>query len=511
MTPRVTPRAVLLHDLLDRAAESWPERPAVSTATASLSFGELAAASHRAAAWLAAEGVSRGERIVLAAPAGLLTAVMLWGAARAGVVFIVVHEQVKGRPLAHVLDDSQPALLLSDDPEAALAARGRHGRAVTAAELADHLLRRTALPAQPIERRAAPPRPLAVDPACMIYTSGSTAAPKAVVSTHAQMVFAVEAIQSMLRYQPDDVVYCPLPLSFDYGMYQLFLGAASGAQVWLGRSNEVGPSLLANLRAAQATVLAGVPAIAAALARLLRRSPTAPPPLRLLTNTGAAMPQATLAALRAQLPGLRVQLMFGLTECKRAAIMPPDGDLARPGACGRALPGTEIAVVDDGGGPLPAGEVGQIVVRGPHVMAGYWRRPELTAQRFPRVEGLFPELRTGDYGWLDADGYLYFVGRRDDIYKEHGFRVSTTEVEAAAMRVPGVEAAAVLAPAAGQPARLAVVTRLPAAQVVARLREELEEYKIPQHCQVLEALPLSDNGKVDKQALALRLRERANA
>ncbi|EWM63220.1 LOW QUALITY PROTEIN: AMP-dependent synthetase and ligase, partial [Micromonospora sp. M42] len=207
--------------------------------------------------------------------------------------------------------------------------------------------------------------------------------------------------------------------------------------------------------------------------------------------------------LRRLLPGLSVQLMFGLTECKRAAIMPPDADLRRPGACGRALPGTEIFTVDAEGRRQPPGVPGELVVRGPHVMAGYWRRPELTAQRFRRVHGLFPQLHTGDHGHVDDDGYVHFAGRRDDVYKEKGTRVSATEVEAAAYRVDGVAAAGVLPPADGRDgATLFVVAALTPADVLRRLREQLEEMKVPARCVVLPDLPLTGNGKVDRRALA---------
>jgi len=317
------------------------------------------------------------------------------------------------------------------------------------------------------------------------------------------MVFAATAIARELRYRPDDVVYVALPLSFDYGLYQLFLAALAGAHVWLGGT--AGPGLVGELAEAGATVLPAVPGLAGTLARMLPRAATRGdrPPLRLLTNTGATMPPATLARLRAALPGLGVQLMFGLTECKRIAVMPVDGDLRRPGSCGRPLPGTAVLVVDEHGAPLPPGQTGELVVRGPHVMSGYWRRPELTAQRFEQRCGLFPQLRTGDYGHLDADGYLYFEGRRDDLYKSRGFRVSTVEVEAAALRVDGVWAAAVLPPDAGRAeAVLVVATDLDAGSVLRGLRAELEDAKVPAACVPLPELPTGGNGKVDKRALA---------
>ncbi|HEY9416980.1 MAG TPA: class I adenylate-forming enzyme family protein [Pseudonocardia sp.] len=483
----------LLHELVDRAGRTWPDRTAVSTAAESIDWVRLAAASRRLAGWLSDLGLQRGQRVLFTGPAGPVIPALCFASSRLGTPFAVLHEATRGAALAHVLADAEPALLVADDPSALESARAAGVPTATLAQAAEYGLD------GPIPEHL--PEPISVDPLCLIYTSGTTDRPKAVVSTHQQAVFAVDAIQSMLGYRPDDVVYCPLPLSFDYGLYQVFLGAASGAHIRLGTPAEAGPGLLRTMVRAEATVLASMPAVAHTLARLIARNPVQLPPLRLLTNTGAAMPPETLSELRAGLPRLRVQLMFGLTECKRAAIMPPDADLDRPGACGVALPGTEIMAIDTDGNRLPAGQIGELVVRGANVMTGYWRRPELTAQKFHRVDGLFPELRTGDHGWLDEDGYVYFVGRLDDIYKERGFRVSATEVEAAARRVPGVDLAAVLPPLDGQPSVLAVVTGSTADAVLLRLRAEIEEFKIPRQCVVVDRLPLTRNGKVDRAVL----------
>lgn len=489
---------MLLHDLLDHAPA---DATALTFGSRSWTYGSLATASRAVGAWLRESGVRRGDRVVISLPPSDVAVPVAYGCSRAGAVFVILHDQVRGTGLNHVLDDATPCLLITDDPAAAAAAAAR-GISVATSET---VLAQTGghHPDAPLDDDH-PDAPLNVDPVCFIYTSGSTGLPKAVVSTHAQMVFAAQAIQSQLRYRADDVVYCPLPLSFDVGLYQLFLGALSGAQVRLGTSADAGPLLLRNLRDARATILPGVPSVADNLARMLARY-GGTVPLRLMTNTGAAMPEETLTTLRSHLPDLRVQLMFGLTECKRVSINPPDEDLRRPGSCGRALPGTEVLVLDDDGQPLPPHHVGQIAVRGPNVMAGYWRRPELTAQRFPRRDGLFPELHTGDYGWLDDDGYLYFSGRRDDIYKSRGFRVSATEVEAAVRRLDGVSGAAVLPPSPARPeAVLYAVTSLAPHELLDRLRAEIEPYKVPPTCVVVDALPLNSNGKVDKVALAAR-------
>lgn len=482
----------LVHHLLGRAVADHPEAVALSHGTETMTFAELDRASRRAAGLLAGLGVRRGDRVVVCVPGDTAVPALLFACARSGAVFSVVHERTPVAALVHVLEDCEPAVLVTDDPGAQVAAVQRGIKTVTLAEV------RSAPDAESVEAPV-----LAVDPVCLIYTSGSTGRPKAVVSTHAQVVFAATAIQSVLEYRPDDVVFCALPLSFDYGLYQVFLGVLSGACVRLATAEDAGPRLLRELVAHRATVLPAVPAMAKGLARLLSRPGAQPPSLRLVTNTGAAMPEEPLRQLRSFVPGLRVQLMFGLTECKRATIMPPDEDLRRPGACGRALPGTEVFTVAEDGRRLPPGEVGEIVVRGPNVMAGYWRRPELTAQRFRLVEGLFPQLHTGDYGHVDEDGFLYFSGRRDDLYKERGFRVSATEVEAAAHRVAGVRSAAVLPPGDGREgAVLFVAGEVAPDRVLIGLRAELEEFKIPGRCLVVEDIPLTRNGKIDRRALA---------
>ncbi|HEX6870117.1 MAG TPA: AMP-binding protein, partial [Micromonosporaceae bacterium] len=350
---------------------------------------------------------------------------------------------------------------------------------------------------------------LSIDPACLIYTSGSTALPKAVVSTHQQMLFAAKAIQSRLGYRDDDVVFCCLPLSFDYGLYQIFLCCLGGARLVLGDDGDAGPALLGRLTRDAVTVLPLVPSLAVTLCRLVRRSGQPPPRLRLATNTGAALSPARCAELRAAVPGLSVVAMFGLTECKRVSVAEPDLDLVRPGSVGRPLPDTEVFVVDQQGRPLPAGEVGELVVRGQHVMCGYWQAPELTAARFRRDPLGQPLLYTGDQCWLDDDGYLYFAGRGDDVFKQHGYRVSTTEIEAAALDIDGVELAAALAPQGEHGSRLAVCGPIRHADLVRELRRRLEPRKLPGECRVVGALPLSVNGKVDKRELARRWPELA--
>lgn len=488
-----------MHELLDQAVTDHPAQPALAGAeTRSMSYRELGAASRLAAKWLWGHGVRTGDRVVVGAELGTSAIVLAYGCSRLGAVFVPLPAPAPAVLVAHVLADIGPALVVSDQAEAGSLAAERG---------IPHFAEMLAYGGVPGPTdEFSKPRPIPVDPAIMIYTSGSTSMPKAVVSSHAQVTFAVGAIQSELEYRQQDVVFCPLPLAFDYGLYQAFLCALAGACLWLGSVRDTGHLLVNRLVESRATVLPAVPSLAANLSRLLARRPDPLPHLRLLTNTGAAMPVGTLAELRRQLPALRIQLMFGLTECKRVSIMPKDEDLRRPGAVGRPLPGTEVSVVDPAGRRLPAGEEGEFVIRGPHVMEGYWRRPELTSQRFPSADGMFRRLRTGDFGRVDSDGYLYFTGRRDDIYKERGVRVSAIEVEAAARRVAGVEAAAVILPDDESPgATLAVVTSRSEVAVLEELTTQLGPAKTPARCIVVDVLPLTANGKVDRAELTRRV------
>lgn len=477
----------VLHDLLDRRASATPDARALTRGATTWTYAELRGRSLAYAGWLARRGVGRGDRVLVVAPHAAESAALAFAASRLGAIFAVISDQVRPYLLEHVLEDSAPRLVV-----------GTSVAAATAEELFDGPVHDLAdLPARLFEagRPAGGGEP--ADPVAFIYTSGSTAKPKAVVSPHRQVVFATGAIQSRLRYRPDDTVWCCMPLSFDYGLYQVFLACAAGAHLVLGDAAHAGPPLVRELERHGATVLPLVPSLAATLIRLVTRTGRPPSRLRMVTNTGAALSPAASARLRELVPGLDVVPMFGLTECKRVSIAEPNADVERPGSVGTPLPGTEAWIADPDGRRLPPGETGELVVSGPHVMAGYWRAPELTAARFR--DGL---LYTGDQCRLDADGHLYFAGRTDDIYKQQGFRVSAIEVEAAATDVPRVELAAVLPPSGDDPARLLVTGPITEAELARELAARLEDHKVPPQISVVESFPLSVNGKVDKRRLA---------
>ncbi|MFJ6610142.1 class I adenylate-forming enzyme family protein [Streptomyces sp. NPDC091289] len=480
-----------LHDLLGHQAGLTPDAPAVEAADGRYTYRELRLAAEAVASLLVRRGAKEGDRVLLHGAGSGALAAAVYGCSRAGLVGVPMHPGIRPAQLAHIVQDCTPALALVDPA------------------LSD-LHQDSGVPVLPLTMPVGPvpgprlPEPGAdpARPAALIYTSGSTGAPKAVVSPHAPMLFAVRAIAERLGYRADDTVFCPLPFSFDYGLYQLLLSTFAGARLVLPSAVDSGPRLLAALTGSAATVLPLVPTMAAALVRLIDRAGAPPPGLRLVTSTGAAFSEPLTDALLGALPGTRLALMYGLTECKRVSVLTPEERAHRPGSVGRPLSGTQVLVVDPEGAEVRPGDEGEIIVRGPHLMAGYWLSEELTAARFARRPDGTAELRTGDFGWMDREGFLYVRGRTDDIYKQNGFRVGAIEVECAALAVPGVTEAAVLPPSGDRPACLFLVTGRTRAEFLRDLNDRLEQYKVPPMVSILPELPVTAHGKTDRGRLA---------
>ncbi|MER6947356.1 AMP-binding protein [Nonomuraea sp. NPDC000554] len=485
--------------MLDEAAAANPDGVSVRDARGPWSYRRVVELSHAFAAWLASKGVEPGDRIIVQLPNARETVPIIYGASRLGAVFVPLNPGMKAYHLRSVLEDSEPKLVIGGG-------KALQETADVPVHGIDDLWSEVAAfaggpaPDQPAEARPE-------DVAVLMYTSGSTAAPKAVVCPHAQVTFAASAINAVLGYGPGDVVFCRSPMSFDYGLYQIFLSALGHAELVMAGD---GPdlALLSQLQECGATVVPIVPSLGAMLTTLGRRAPGSAPAVRMFTSTGAALPAATIEGLRECFPGARVVRMYGVTECKRVTIMEPELDRERPDSVGRPLPGTQVLILGDDGSPLPAGETGEIVVAGPNVMAGYWRAPELTARVYRRDEATGEtRLHTGDYGFLDEDGYLYFEGRRDDMFKRRGTRMSTTEIEAAAMDIPGIRAAAVLPPGDGHDLAILVEGALAPHAVLRELAQRLEPAKVPAVCRVLPFFPLTLNGKNERKELVRFLDE----
>jgi acyl-CoA synthetase (AMP-forming)/AMP-acid ligase II len=327
--------------------------------------------------------------------------------------------------------------------------------------------------------------------------------------THGNMVFATESICTYLRLSRDETILCVLPLSFDYGLYQVLMTIRLGATVLLERSMAFPAQIADVILRTRPTVFPGVPTSFAGILSVARSSGLRFDSVTRVTNTAAALAPSQIAEIKEVFPNALVYSMYGLTECKRVAYLEPELLNDRPTSVGKAIPGTEVLLLNDDGVPCQPGEVGILHVRGPHVMAGYWRRPDKTAEVL--VDGPVPGekvLRTGDLFRMDDQGFLYFVSRTDDIIKTGGEKVSPLEIERVLHELRGVKEAAVVGArdeALGQAIVAYVVTdgddTLTAASVRRHCRERLEGYMVPSRIEFLATLPQTASGKVSRSRL----------
>ncbi|HEY0833858.1 MAG TPA: AMP-binding protein [Azospirillum sp.] len=490
--------AFLVHHLLRETAGRSADKTALIAGDDRRSFTALDRDSDAVAHALRRRGVARGDRVALLAENTIDTVVALYGVLKAGAVVVPLHPTIKRDKLAFVLNDCGVRAVIAPP-----ACAGEVGPAVADAPSVRDTLWLGEAPEDgdgPFDE----PRLIDADLAAIIYTSGSTGRPKGVMLTHRNIVNTSWSISSYLGHTPDDIVLCVPPLSFDYGLFQVFMAVRVGFTLVLERSFVYPYVVLRTMARHGVTSLPGVPTIFAMLLQLETFHAGTVPTLRRMTNTAAALPPAHIRRLRALFPQARLFSMYGLTECTRVAYLDPDRLDEKIGSVGKAMPNCEAYVADDDGNRAAPGEVGELVVRGANVMPGYWARPEDTAARLRG--GL---LRTGDLFTADAEGFLYFVGRKDDVFKCRGEKVSPKEIENVLYELPDVaEAAVVGVPDAidGTAIKAHVVARpgsaLDEAQVRRHCRARLESRLMPKFIAFCTALPKTDTGKIRRAALA---------
>jgi acyl-CoA synthetase (AMP-forming)/AMP-acid ligase II len=352
-------------------------------------------------------------------------------------------------------------------------------------------------------------------PAAILYTSGSTGRPKGILLSHANLLAGARIVSSYLEIAPDERILSVLPFSFDYGLNQLLCAVQNGATLVLARSN-LPADICRTMQAKRITALAGVPPLFIQL--MDRHSPlakTALPDLRYLTNSGGVFPVELVRRYRAQLPHVRLYLMYGLSEAFRSTYLPPSEVDRIPSSMGRAIPETEILVIDEHGEECDVDVVGELVHRGPTVALGYWNDAAATARVFrpDPTDPSSPErvVYSGDLVKKDADGFLYFCGRRDQLIKSFGYRISPDEVEELLLASGLVREVAVRGeadPVAGARVEAHVVPADAATfdpeALLAHCRRTMPRYMVPRALHVRDSLPRTASGKLDRTALGRR-------
>lgn len=513
----------LLFDLPRLSARSSPASSALEANDETMSYGEFWQACQQMASGLLALGLARQARVAVYIEKTIPAVVTIFGASLAGAVFVPVNPVLKPNQVAHILKDCDVSVLmttstrlwslqpfLEDCPS--LRTVVLTGPVETAGNIPvpvvsyDQVLQST---------ESAPHRVIDTDIAAIFYTSGSTGLPKGVVLSHRNLVAGAASVASYLNNSSDDRILALLPISFDAGFSQITTSMLVGATLVL--HNYLLPKDAVKLLAAKRiTGLTAVPPLWIQLCSV-------PWPdivdthLRYFCNTGGAMPPSILSKIRSRVPAALPFLMYGLTEAFRSTYLPPSEVDRLPHSIGKAIPNAEILVLAKDGRVCEPMEHGELVHRGALVAMGYWNNPALTAERFKPIPGLHPEISgpelavwSGDTVYRDHDGFLFFVGRTDDMIKCSGYRVSPEEVEDVAYRSALVaEAAALGLPHPNQGQGIALVAFALSGQAEdtvalrAAFKESLPAYMVPSHIEwIREPLPRNPNGKIDRKTLS---------
>lgn len=505
----------LLQDTLLVTADRYPDRTALIVGDVRMSYREVTDYACRLAHTLRARGVSRGDRVALFMDNSWQCASSIYGVLLAGGVLVAVNAQTKRDKLAFILSDAGANVLLSEPhlarvfepvaeqlPMLQILCTPESKVLPTGVENLDDTLPH--MPATPPPQSA-----VTLDLAALIYTSGTTGEPKGVMHTHQSLLFALDSINEYLGFCDEDRLFSALPLNFGYGLFQWFSAVRAGATLVLERSFTYPAQVFKRMHDEAVTGFAGVPTVFAMMLALDAKQALCFPDVRLLTNAAAALPMEFIPGIRRMFPKADLYKMYGQTECIRSAYLEPSLIEIKPKSVGRAIPGTELLLLDENGQPVAQGEVGNLYVRGPHVMRGYWNQPEKTAEVL--IPGLLPGeflLKSGDLFRRDADDDFYFVSRSDEIIKSRGEKVSPAEVENAIYSLPAVQevvVAGVPDPLLGEAVCAFVTVRegekLNIQQIKHVCSERLENHMVPKHVLLLPELPRTPNGKLSRKLI----------
>ena len=516
----------LLHQLIENAAQTRPDARALTSGKVHISYGEFRQHLHVVATGLHALGLKPGTRVAVYLPKQPETVLALFATAQAGGIFVPINPLLKPAQVAHILDDCEASILVTSVDRAALladilpACKSLQHLVITDGEAQPGIMPSlTVTNWQTLQSGNGFLNTNITENsvAAILYTSGSTGLPKGVVLSHRNLVLGAESVAQYLDTQASDRLLAVLPLSFDYGLNQLITAFHTGASVVL--MNYLLPQDIVRIVSRERiTTLAGVPSLWMRLATLDWPENTAEY-LHTLTNSGGHLPISVIKNLQQRLPASRLFLMYGLTEAFRSSYLPPEELTTRPTSIGKAIPHAKLVVVRPDGTACPPGEPGELIHAGPLVAQGYWNNPTATGHHFRPPPAAMPNHNTnekvlwsGDTVTMDTDGYLYFVGRKDDMIKTSGYRISPTEVEEVLYASKQVTEATVFGvphPTLGQ-AIIALVTPTADTQIdettylqqlLNNCRTALPAFMLPTHIAQWQQLPKTPNGKIDRQQL----------
>lgn len=517
-----------LFELLTKASQRFTDNPAIYYQKESLSYQQLLQKTVQCAMQLQAIGVKRFDRVAIFLPKQFETVFSIFASSALGAIFVPINPLLKSEQVVHILHDCNVKLLVtSTERYQGLLAVLQHSKDLTDVLLVNALPDYSNAPLHRIhiwqQHTEKPPAKRCfanskaqtdADVAAILYTSGSTGKAKGVVLSHRNMLVGVASVASYLGNTSEDVLLAILPLSFDYGLSQITTAVSVGASVVLLDFFLV-QDVVKAVQQHKVTGIAAVPPLWAQLVKA-KWPQGSSDSVRYLTNSGGPMPLPLLNALQQIFKQAEPYLMYGLTEAFRSTYLPPAELCKRPGSMGKAIPNAEIIVVREDGSLCGPNEPGELVHRGPLVSLGYWNAPEKTAERF-KYDPIAPKGLTlpqtavwsGDIVYYDEEGFLYFIGRRDEMIKTSGYRVSPTEVEEVVYRLdPAIQDVAALGIYDGTDQAILVLVALAAGATVSpeqwllQLKRSLPNFMLPKAILLKDSLPKNPNGKIDRKALA---------
>jgi len=512
----------LVHQLIEHQALERPDRDALHFKDTKFSYRHLWLRTLALAKGFEDLGLTRGTRIAIYLPKQPESVLAMFAASAANCVFVPINPLLKPPQVKHILQDCNVECLVTS------AARASQLQAVL--DSCSQLQHCVLVDNTPDEKSGISWNSLLAnthtqaiksfeknqvlssastdnDIAAILYTSGSTGKPKGVVLSHRNMVCGAESVASYLHNTSEDRLLAVLPFSFDYGLSQLTTAFFVGASVVL-MEYLLPRDVIRAVERYRITAIAAVPPLWNQLADLVWPE-AAQESLRYITNSGGAVPAALSDKLHCALPNTDIYLMYGLTEAFRSTYLPPDELRRRPTSIGRAIPNAEISIVRRDGSICDNHEAGELVHGGPLVALGYWNAPEQTAERFrplPLLDNTEIAVWSGDQAYRDEDGYLYFVGREDEMIKTSGYRVSPTEIEEVLATSDLVSEAAVFGVphiSLGQAivATVKINNGSDEQAVLNHCRQQLPNFMWPQQLISLDSLPRTPNGKIDRNLL----------
>ena len=521
---------MLVNHFLENSALRLPDKVALVCGDQRLTYLELNKSVNQLAYALVDIGIKRQDRVVIFLDNSVESVVSVFGILKAGAIFIILNPTIKSRKLNYILKDSGAQVLIThtsklriineavidvyslkhiiccqgeQKQKSLLSKRSQSNlkKIVTWSSIFEHTE-----PVQTGNKVSS----IDVDLATIIYTSGSTGEPKGVMSAHYNVVAAARSITQYLENVKEDIILNALPLSFDYGLYQVLMAFLFGGTVVLEKSFVYPYETIERLVRERVTGFPIVPTMAAILLQMKDLPKFDLSSLRYITNTADVLPVAYIRKLQALFPHVRIYSMYGLTECKRVSYLPPDQLNLRPDSVGIPMPDVEVVVVNERGQEVGIDDVGELVVRGSNVMQGYWNKPEETSKTFRpgryRGEVL---LFSGDLFRRDEEGFLYFVARKDNLIKVKGERVSPKEIENVLCDIDGVSESAVIGvpdEVFGHSIKAFVVrnkkSELTEKEVMKYCVKNLEPFMLPKYIEFCDSLPRSPSGKIDKKKLS---------